>query len=141
MASLQEIRDAFNTTIKTKSALQFSVYSMVEDIVQTPCVLIEPVAADFEGAMNEGMHTWDFNLFVLTANSSSRADGQRLLDKLISGPDSIPMILHKHADLGLADGTDAQCYMLKGYGGSFDWAKIPHVGAVLKVRVLTDPRW
>ena len=140
MASLQQIRDGFAKTVKTKSPTHFSVYSLVEDIVQTPCVLVEPVAADFEGAMNEGMHTWDFNLFVLTSKSSSRADGQRLLDKLISGPDSIPSILAKHNDLGLNDGTDAQCYMLKGYGGSFDWAKIPHVGAILKVRVITDPR-
>ena len=30
--------------------------------------------------------------------------------------------------------------MLKGYGGSFDWAKIQHIGAILRVRVITDPR-
>ena len=140
MATLQEIRDGFRATVRNHGGTPISVYSMVEDIAQTPCVMIEPVAADFEGAMNEGMHTWDFNLFVLTSKSSSTADGQRLLDKLISGTGSLPSILAKHPDLGLDDGTDAQCYMLKGYGGSFDWAKIPHVGAILKVRVVTDPR-
>ena len=92
-------------------------------------------------AASTPLYDWDFNVYVLTSRSVDSAYGQELLDKLVSGAgeDSIRQILFENADLGL-DSTDAQCYALKGYGGSFDWAKVPHVGAVLKVTVRTDGR-
>lgn len=141
MAGLNEIRAALAQTIKENVSVPLFAYDTVEDINNTPCVMIEPAAADFEGAFQRGMHTWEFNLFVLCSKSASSPNGQRLLDKLVggTGPDSIVRILEQNPTLGLPD-TDAQCYMLKGYGGSFDWARVQHVGAVLKVRVITDPR-
>lgn len=141
MASLTAIRQAMADTIKDKTTIDINVYNLVEEMGQTPCVIIEPVTADFEGAMGRGLDEWDFNVYILTSRKVDSAYGQELLDQLVSGAgeNSIRQILFENSDLGLVS-TDAQAYALKGYGGSFDWAKVPHVGAVLKVMVRTDGR-
>jgi hypothetical protein len=141
MSSLTTIRAAIARTIDTHTSMELFVYALVEDMGMLPAIIVEPVFADFEEAMGRGMDTWDFNIYILTSRAADSANGQQLLDQLVSGagPNSIRQILYEHADLGLQD-TDAAAYALKGYGGSFDWAKVPHVGAVLKVRVRTDGR-
>lgn len=141
VASLTRIREALRDTIKGQTVAEIEVYDLVEDMGEVPCVIIEPDTADFEGAMNRGMDVWDFTLYVLTSRNVDSANGQELLDKLVSGAgeDSIRQILFENSTLGLTS-TDAHCYALKGYGGKFDWARVPHVGAVLKVTVRTDGR-
>lgn len=139
MASLSQIREGLRTTIKSNVNTNLHVYNLVEDMGQLPAVIIEPVSSDFDEAMQRGMDVWDFNLFVLVSRAVSSAHGQTLLDQLISGAgvNSIREILYQHSDLGLSDGTDAHVYQVKAYGGSFDWAKVAHVGAVIKVMVRT----
>jgi hypothetical protein len=140
MASLLAIRKALKDTLKGKTSVELSVYDLVEDMGSAlPAIVIEPNNADYDGAFGRGMDVWDFNLFVLVSRSASSAVGQRLLDQLISGegPNSLRKILYDNENLGLDDGTSAHVYQMKAYGGSFEWAKIAHVGAVLKVRVNT----
>lgn len=139
MASLLSIREALKSTVDNKTQVELNVYDLVEDMGALPAVIIEPNTCDFDGAFGRGMDVWDFNVYVLVSRSASSAVGQRLLDKLISGegPDSLRKILYENGDLGLEDGTTAHVYQLKAYGGAFDWAKVSHVGAVLKVRVTT----
>lgn len=141
MATLTEIRKALAKTIKANVAQPLHAYETVEEIVNAPCIMVEPNRADFEGAFQRGMHTWEMYVFVLASRAPGSANGQYLLDQMVSGsgPNSVAQILYDHPDLGLP-GVDAQCYGMKGYGGSFEWAKVPHVGAILQVRVNVDPR-
>lgn len=129
-------------TIDNHTSMELFTYALVEDMGNLPAVIIEPVEADFQEAMQRGMDTWDFNIYVLTSRAANSETGQAVLDQLVSGagPNSIREILHEHSELGLGESTDATVYKLLGYGGSFTWAKVPHVGAVLKVRVRTDGR-
>jgi hypothetical protein len=143
MASLAQIRDGIAKTIKNHCGVSsLSTYKYVEEVATAPCIMVEPWAADFEGNFARGLHTWDFNIYVIVSPSASSAVGQALLDRLCDGggDGSIQKIIDEHPNLGLTENTQAICYMLKGYGGHYEWAKIPHVGAVLKVRVITDPR-
>lgn len=142
MATLSEIRNALARTIKTGVDKPLHVYETTEEIVNVPCIMIEPFKADFEGAFQRGMHTWEFYVFVLASRAPGSATGQKLLDQMVSGsgPNSVVQILDANSKLGGLHGVnDAACYGMKGYGGSFDWAKVAHVGAILQVRVLIDP--
>lgn len=141
MATLSEIRTALANTVKAYVDKPIHVYDTVEEIVNVPCIMVEPYKADFEGAFQRGMHCWDLYVYVIAPRSPGSGIGQVLLDQMVSGggPNSVVEIIAEHPDLGL-HGVDAQCIGLKGYGGNFEWAKIPHVGAILTVRVLVDPR-
>ncbi|AEV52067.1 hypothetical protein [Rhodococcus phage REQ1] len=140
MTTLSEIRDALAKTIKAGVDKPLHAYETVEEIVNVPCIMIEPFNADFEGAFQAGMHTWEFYVFVLASRAAGSATGQKLVDQMVSGtgPNSVAQILNENYTLGL-NGVEAQCYGMKGYGGSFDWAKVAHVGAILQVRVTVDP--
>lgn len=142
MATLTEVRDALAQTIKAYVDKPIHTYSTVEEIVNVPCIMVEPFNADYDGAMQNGLHTWELYVFVLASRAPGSAVGQKLLDQMVSGsgPNSVVQILRDHPDLGLGGTTDASCYRMKGYGGSFDWAKVAHVGAILQVRVQVDPR-
>jgi len=142
MASLTNIRNALKKTIDKQTKVELTVYDYVEDFGQVPAVIVEPVSSDFDGSMQRGTDTWDFNLYVLTSRAASSRNGQELLDQLVSGSgdNSIRQIIDENENLGLGESTTAHLYMMKAYGGSFEWAKIPHVGAVLKVKVITDGR-
>lgn len=140
MASLEQIRDALANTINANTAMEVYCYATVPDKIHLPAVVIEPTYCDFEGAMGRGLDLWDFNLFVLVTRGDSET-GQDQLDQLVSGsgPNSIRRILFERDDLGL-DQTEATCYSMHGYGGKHEWFKVEHVGAILKVRVITDGR-
>lgn len=141
MSSLEQIRDALKSTIDGETAVELNVYDLVEDMGSLPAVIIEPNTCDFDGAMGRGMDVWDFNIYILVTRGASSSNGQELLDKLVSGagPNSIRQILYENENLGLSD-TTAHCYMMRAYGGSFDWARVEHVGAVLKVTVRTEAK-
>lgn len=138
MAGLAEVQKALAYTIRTYSNVDLFVYDGVEDMGNLPAIIVEPLEIDYEGAFARGMHTYEFNVFVLVGRNVASI-GNSILNRMCSGvgDDSIYQIIEDHADLGLAD-TTAQVYMMKGYGGSFDWAKVSHTGAVLKVRVHTS---
>lgn len=138
MASLVAIRQALAHTIKSYAATELNTYATVNDMVDVPAIIIEPLNADYTVAFQRGSDTWEFHIFVLVGRGSE-GEAQNLLDELITGagPNSIREILYDHDDLGLPD-TTATVHSMRGYGGSFEIAKIPHIGAVLKVRVDTD---
>lgn len=142
MASLTEIRNALAQIIIDNVETHVNVYSLVEDQGRLPAVMIEPVEVDYIESMQRGQDTWDFNIFVLVGRSGTTSGAQGLLDTLVAsrGPNSIPDAINSNPTLGLDDSVDAIVYQLKGYGGKFDWQANKHVGAVLKLRVITDGR-
>lgn len=141
MASLQQIREALAQTIRENTNIVMSVYPYVQDIGEPPAVLIEPEKTDMNGAFGRGMYKWNLRMYILVPRGVSGEHGQFLLDKLLDqSDDGIPKIIFDHPDLGLTDGTDAQVVQMFGYGGESVWTKVPHVGAILRVEVITDPR-
>lgn len=138
MASMKQIRDALAETIRSNVSFTVHTYETVEDMHHVPAVIIEPDTADYLEAFNMGMDTWVMNLWVLTSRSDPKT-GQEQLDRLIDGrgPDSIREILQTHSDLGL-EGTDVMPWRVKGYGGNFKDNGLPHVGALIQVKVITD---
>lgn len=141
MASLQAIREALATTISDGVESTLFCYSDVADVVELPCVLVEPSSADFLTAMVRGSDTWMFNVYVL-CNKNNSVLSQDQLDGFVSGsgPDSIRQVIFNNPDLGLGDGTDATVVKMAGYGGTFSDASISLVGAILKVSIVTDGR-
>ncbi len=141
MASLEAIRNGLINTISHGVQSELFGYATVDDLVQLPAIIVEPAQADFALSMNSGTDEWQFNVFVVC----SRADvqtGQEQLDGFVSGsgPDSIRTALSDRSDLGLGADTDSIVMRMVGYGGTFDTARVPLVGAVLKVHVYTNGR-
>lgn len=141
MASVEQIREGIKKTVADNVSFELHTYSYVEEMAHTPALIVEPEIADYEGAYGRGMDEWLFRIFVIIGRSNG-AQSQAVLDRLLDGggPDSVRRILYEHPDLGLGDGTDANVFGMKGYGGSYEYSKIPHVGAIIRVRVRTDPR-
>lgn len=141
MATLTEIRNAIVHTIDIRTEMEIYAYPEIRDSGYMPCVMLEPVGADFLMTNARGLDEWELNLFVLTSRSVGTNDAQETLDALCdgAGPNSIRQIIYDHSDVGLTDGTTVTVAMLRGYGGSFEWAKTSHVGAVLKLIVRTPP--
>lgn len=138
MATLKQIRDALGDTIASglDPDLRVHVYRQVEKIGALPAVIIEPYTADYVHEFQNGMHIWDFTIYVLVP-SNNPDQAQEVLDALISGDGSVSQVLLDTPDLSL-DSTDATVYAMRGYGGSFAWYGVNHVGAILKARVITD---
>lgn len=135
--TLSEIREALARTIENGIATTVYVYAQVADAGELPAVIIEPAKADFEGAFQRGMEIWIFNLFVLVPHVDA-SSSQDELDALLlgSGESSIRRAVYDQPDLGIVGAdVDAEVYEVFAYGGNFTWATIPHIGAVLKVRV------
>lgn len=139
--TLTEIRNGLANTINGKTSVYLNTYAFVPDTGNLPALVIEPVSVMYEGAMGRHSDVWDFNVFVLISRNDMRS-AQELLDALVagSGPDSIRQIIEEHDDLGLGedDSVTASVYAMHGYGGAFEWAGTPHIGAIIKVRVLVD---
>lgn len=139
-STLTEIREALARTIENGVETSVNVYSQVADAGELPAVIIEPAKADFEGAFQRGLDNWIFNLYVLVPHVDASAS-QDMLDVLIigSGESSIRQAVYNQPDLGLTgpddSDVDAEVFEVTAYGGMFEWAKIPHIGAILKVRV------
>jgi hypothetical protein len=133
-----EIREALATTIKNGVTSEINEYARVPDVTQVPAVVVKPLSAKYIVNMSEDA-TFEFQILVLCGRSDTDA-GQQDLDAFVShyGPDSIPHALRSNPDIGL-DGVDVTCYAMDGYGGEWSAAKVPHVGAILKVRVEADP--
>jgi hypothetical protein len=139
MASISAVRAAIAHTIDVYSKMEIYCYPEIRDNGHLPCVMMEPVTADFLMTNARGMDEWNLNLFVLTSRSVGTDDAQDTLDELCtgSGPNSIRQIIYDHSDVGLNDGTNVTVAKLFGYGGSFEWAKTSHVGAILHLVVRT----
>lgn len=140
MSSVAAIRAAIATTILAGVADPLFVYDTVPDLSQLPAVIVEPATADYVTTIGAGMDEWNFNVFVMCSRAVPGI-GQNQLDDYVAGwgPNSIRRIVFQTPDLGLGD-SDATVTGMKGYGGSWEIAKVEHVGAILRVRVYTDPK-
>jgi hypothetical protein len=139
MATLAQIRLALIETIQAYVEEPIWVYEYLEEMTQLPAVIAAVEDSNFEGAFQNGLHTWDFLLYVLVSRNLGAGDGQRLLDELVSGfgPNSIAQALYENSDLGLVEETDAHVNGVKSYGGALDMGQIPHIGAIISVTVRT----
>ena len=145
MASLADIRTALRTTLRAAIS-GLNVYAEVPDVNQLPAVVVLPsapststFACDFNGAFGRGLDTWHLDLYVLVSRQDAVL-AQKALDDYVTGagPKSIRRIIYEFPDLGLADGTDAHAEGILLYGGEFQTAKIPHIGAVVRLTVRTS---
>lgn len=136
MATLSAIRDAVKTTI-TANISGVEVYDTVPDVAITPAVVVFPAEADFTVAMGRGTDRWEFDLYVLCQRAVAD-EGQNALDAYVTGAgaSSIRQVVFNNPTLGVAD-TDAHISQMRDYGGQFESAQIPHVGARLRLVVLT----
>lgn len=136
MASLSDIRDELKSVI-VAGVPDLIGYDTVPDVVQVPAIVICPEDADFSGAMARGLDTWIFHLYVLVGRTETR-EAQESLDRYISGdgPASIRRVLFG-VDPLTPDGTQVFVTGVKGYGGAFQTALVPHVGAILTLKILT----
>lgn len=137
MATLAALRDAIKTTI-TANISGIQVYDTVPDVTVVPAVVIYPADADFDFAMGRGSDKEEFDLYVLCQRAVAD-EGQNTLDELTagSGARSIRQVIFNNPTLGLAS-TDAHVSGRSGYGGQFETALIQHVGAMLRLVVLTS---
>ncbi len=145
MAGLNEIETAIGTTI-VGNMPDDSVYTYddVPAVQQTPAAVVMPAprdAADFAGSFGRGMTTWVFDIIVMVRSGAYDVAQTALADLIDpSNPDSIPRALMTDPTLGFSDGTDCQVDGVRLYGGKFENANIPHLGAVIKVTVRTPGR-
>lgn len=144
MASLIEIEEGIGNTLKAvydavPDEDEVNVYDTVPDVSQTPAIVVMPAprdTADFNRTMGRGTDEWVFDVIVMVARGEYSVS-QKALAKFIDGrgPFSVREILYFNPTLGIGDEVDANCDGVRLYGGEFENAKIPHVGAVLKVTV------
>lgn len=144
MASLTEIRAALKATLKGAIS-ELNIYAEVSDVTQAPAVVVMPaapslsgLACNFNGAFGRGMDEWTLDLYVLVARTDG-ALAQQKLDQYVTGKGakSIRQVLFQNSAIGLTD-TDVHVEGVRDYGGMFQSAGIPHVGAVLRVTVRTS---
>lgn len=135
--NISDVRQGIADTISIGVSSPIYTYAFVEEVQNLPAALIEPASADFEVAMSRGSVYFDFNIFVLVSRTDPKS-AQATLDGFISGygPDSIPRAIYDKDDLGLGPNVDATLHAMRGYGGSLESYGVPHLGAVLQVRVL-----
>lgn len=137
MGTLAALRDAIRTTIKTNIP-GIEVYDTVPDVAVVPAVVIYPADADFDFAMGRGTDREEFDLYVLCQRAVAD-EGQNTLDELTagSGDRSIREVIFNNPTLGL-ESTDAHVSSRSGYGGQFETALVPHIGALLRLVVVTS---
>jgi hypothetical protein len=139
MSSLSVIRDAIKSTVGT-AIDALSVYDTVPESPNLPALVVMPAedAADFQTAMGRGLDTWNFDLFVLCSYAEAEL-GQDALDSYVTGAGatSIREAIFNAKALGLTD-CSAHVASVRNYGARFAAAGIDHVGAVLRLVVLTS---
>lgn len=137
MASLKQIRAAIKTTIEAGiSGIQ--VHREMPDQGHGDVVLVEPDGTDFHKAFGRGLDEYSFNLYVLVMATDLVSAQDRLDDYVTgAGDKSIRQVIFQNQDLGL-NTTSASVSKMFGYNGKYKLAEILHVGAVLKLTVMTD---
>lgn len=138
MATLAEIRTAIADTV-TAADIGLRAYDKIADITAPPALLVLPAdGPDFMVTFARGSDTYQFDLFTMTSRVVPRT-GQDALDAYVSGtgPRSLRQLFWANKSLGLADGTEATARGWSRYGGNFPNANIDHIGAVLRLTVMT----
>lgn len=137
MATFAQIRAGLVGTIEDYCETEMFIYDKVPDKPECPALVVKPLSGDFTVTMSLDAK-FEFQLFILVRRTDAET-AQEQLDAFVShfGPDSIREALWKKPGLGL-ENVDATCYAMTSYGGEFQAAKVPHMGAILKVRVECD---
>lgn len=136
MPTLEEIRNALVATIKAELP-EVNCYPTHRDAINVPAVVVGAPEAEFDLAMGRGLDKWTFPLFVMVGIPDLDI-AQRNLDQYVngSGSRSIRRIIWANPSLGDVV-QDCRVSQMKDYGAAFETAKLPHVGAILVVEVLT----
>lgn len=139
MASIGQVRAGIKATIENAVA-DLRVYRTVEEIAHPPAVVVALATddtADFTGAMQRGMDTWQYDLTVLVPYPDA-VIGQDDLDQYIdgAGDKSIRQAIYLNRSLGLVR-TDAHVARVSAYSSSYETADLQHIGAVLRLIVHT----
>ena len=137
MATFAQIRAALVETIEAYCETEMFIYDKVPEKPETPALIVKPLSADFTMTMSLDAK-YEFQLFMLVRRTDSET-AQEQLDAFVShfGPDSVREAIWNTPGLGLQN-VDALCYAMTSYGGEFQAAKVPHIGAILKIRIQCD---
>jgi hypothetical protein len=137
MATLTQMRDAIKDVVGDNIS-SLRVHETIPDITEGHCVVVIPDSANFAKTFQRGMDEWTFNLYVVIAWQDTTVT-QDKLDPYLSGAGtkSIRQVIHNNPTLG---GVVDDCYVrgMRGYGGSFELAKVRHIGAIIDLTVLTS---
>jgi hypothetical protein len=137
MATLGAMRDALKDVIEDNVST-LRVYDAMPDQTDGHCLLVMPDTGDFAKSFGRGHDEWVFNLYVIIPWQETTVV-QDKLDQYVSGSGtkSIREVIYNNRTLGgVVD--DAFVRGMRGFGGQFQLAKIPHVGAILDLVVLTS---
>jgi hypothetical protein len=137
MATFAQIREALVETIEAGIETEIFIYDKVPDNPHCPALIVKPLSADYTVTFSLDAK-YEFQLFMIVSRKDSQS-GQEQLDDFVShfGPNSVRQAVWDKPDLGLQN-VDALVYGMTSYGGEFQAAKIPHVGAIFKVSVQCD---
>lgn len=133
MATLGEIRDFLKETVKS-GVSGMHCYDTVGDATNLPAVVFVPAfkdTVDFQGSYGLGMHTWNINASLLVARGADLRAAQGQLDQYIGS------VYEALRDEQMPDGTLITLVSLDGYGGAYDTANTPCIGAVFHLVIRT----
>lgn len=136
MASLTEMRTAIAESIRSVNP-EMHTYKAAVDVAQVPALVVQPSESNFAISLGAGIDEWMFDLYVLVGIPDMGL-AQDQLDLYIdgSGSKSIRKIIYGNPTLGdVVD--DSMVMAMKDYGGQWETAGIPHIGARLILKVLT----
>ncbi len=137
MATLTAMRDAIAATVQVPIPLMHC-YARVQDVVNLPALVVGPPKVDFTIAFKRGLDQWEFELYILVAIPEMDS-AQKELDIYCagSGASSIREIFFNNNTMG---GVVEDCIVtaMDNYGGNYSTAKIPHVGACIKLTAYTS---
>lgn len=143
MASIEQVRDAVKVTLEARIP-GLTVYDTVKLVASLPAVVVIPRTGSFEAGIGPGVDdTYLFDLDVLCSVAVAEL-GQDSLDALVSGagPRSIRQAIHSSRDergdaLRLPH-CKARVTGWSQYATGFETAGIEHVGAVVRLEVVTS---
>ena len=143
MASLKRIRNALSELI-AGTIEDVSTYPYIVANPNLPALVVSPTDIDFAKAFGRGndVHLLDVYLLFPLADYTVSQVG---LDDYVTGAGdkSIRQLVFNNKTLGLVDANgqdDAMAWVkaMTGYGGQFQAAGVPHLGARLIVEVHTS---
>lgn len=134
MPTIRTVRTAIADTVGA-AIPGLICYRTVADVVQVPAMVVRPEKCDYVVGMGT-CQQWVFRLYVLVPHTETNAN-QDQLDAYLStsGTNSIPAAVRANPSFGVP-GVDGLLTEMTGYGGTWDAAKVPHIGAQLTLRVL-----
>lgn len=134
MSTVSQVRTAIAATVRAVVP-DMVCYHAVPDVMQVPALVVRPGKCDYVVGMGH-CQDWTYELYVLVTRTEATAN-QDQLDQYISalGSNSVVAALRATPGLGLAD-VDATVLSMSSYGGSWESARVPHIGAQLTLRVL-----